>query len=446
MQNKDVQFVNGELKNDLRTNLIMYKQNGGIQTGSFQLVQEKEKNIPKKIEGRTTKDGTDGFAYWSGSDGKKYREEGGDYSDEDKDEYNYTTDDILTSYSKDNTILTLTAAYKVHLKYDANGGNGAPATKYGIDHGGGAEFRISSETPSRIGYEFLGWSKDKNSDVVNYKPGEIAKIEKNTTLYAVWIKSIKISKIEWKTNKQNEADAINIDPIKGHTAYNPDGSKIATIKMNAEGTNITMTGNRKKDGKNAIWTNLTTTAESETIRAIQSMSFTIRMNGFERDEGNDSFSSAGVLIGIKESIDSAGKVKELDGGYLISIATTNNSNYRWSGDTGEINVYKLKYNMNNYSANRTGGKEIADGSKLSETNMKIEAGKRYKFNVTLDNNGFKILVYCEDDKKDIGTIEINDSSLNKRSFGFYSTHFSHNCTNEGKFEIENIDVKVFVEE
>lgn len=78
------------------------------------------------------------------------------------------------------------------LNYDANGGNGAPASqtyKATSQYEKSYTFTISSQTPTREGYNFLGWNTDKNADTASKQPGNTIVMNNNnnpTTLYAVW--------------------------------------------------------------------------------------------------------------------------------------------------------------------------------------------------------------------------------------------------------------------
>ena len=78
------------------------------------------------------------------------------------------------------------------LNYDANGGNGAPASqtyKATSQYEKSYTFTISSQTPTREGYNFLGWNTDKNAATASKQPGNKIVVNNNnnpTTLYAVW--------------------------------------------------------------------------------------------------------------------------------------------------------------------------------------------------------------------------------------------------------------------
>ncbi len=75
------------------------------------------------------------------------------------------------------------------LKYDANGGTGAPATQtytatsqYENSH----TFTISNDKPTRQDYEFKGWAETPNATTATRQPGGSIVVTGTTTLYAVW--------------------------------------------------------------------------------------------------------------------------------------------------------------------------------------------------------------------------------------------------------------------
>lgn len=69
------------------------------------------------------------------------------------------------------------------VKYDANGGTGAPSnqTKY---HN--TPLTLSSTKPTRTGYTFLGWTISSTATTVIYSAGSSYTTNLNVTLYAVW--------------------------------------------------------------------------------------------------------------------------------------------------------------------------------------------------------------------------------------------------------------------
>ena len=84
--------------------------------------------------------------------------------------------------------MTLYAVWKEKeyaIKFDANGGYNPPSIQKKIY---GKTITLSSDKPTRTGYEFLGWSTDKYSENVDYNSGDTYKKEEDVTLYAVWKK------------------------------------------------------------------------------------------------------------------------------------------------------------------------------------------------------------------------------------------------------------------
>ena len=67
------------------------------------------------------------------------------------------------------------------LSYSANGGSGAPSSQTGA-----TKYTISSTRPTRVGYNFLGWSKNNSATSAAYYPSDDISLTSNTTLYAVW--------------------------------------------------------------------------------------------------------------------------------------------------------------------------------------------------------------------------------------------------------------------
>lgn len=71
------------------------------------------------------------------------------------------------------------------LSYNANGGNGAPASQNGAK-----SYTVSSAQPTRSGYTFLGWSKSSSATSASYVGGDVIALTADTTLYAVWKKNV----------------------------------------------------------------------------------------------------------------------------------------------------------------------------------------------------------------------------------------------------------------
>ena len=77
------------------------------------------------------------------------------------------------------------------VTYDANGGEGAPASQTGII---GENLTLSNTVPTKTGYTFLGWSTDSNATTATYAEGATYTENKTVTLYAVWkVKTVKVT-------------------------------------------------------------------------------------------------------------------------------------------------------------------------------------------------------------------------------------------------------------
>ena len=85
-----------------------------------------------------------------------------------------------------NTAATLYAIWRANtytVKYDANGGTGAPANQTKTH---GVTLTLSSVKPTRENYNFLGWGIAANATVYVYSPGGTYTANQAVTLYAVW--------------------------------------------------------------------------------------------------------------------------------------------------------------------------------------------------------------------------------------------------------------------
>lgn len=84
-----------------------------------------------------------------------------------------------------NSAVTLYAVWKAKtytVKYDANGGSGAPSNQTKTY---GKTLTLSSTKPTRTGYTFKGWATSASGSVV-YDPGDAYTANSAATLYAKW--------------------------------------------------------------------------------------------------------------------------------------------------------------------------------------------------------------------------------------------------------------------
>lgn len=75
------------------------------------------------------------------------------------------------------------------LKYNANGGSGAPAAQNASSTATSYNFTISNTIPTRSGYTFKGWSTSSSATTPSYVAGGTINVTGSTTLYAVWQKN-----------------------------------------------------------------------------------------------------------------------------------------------------------------------------------------------------------------------------------------------------------------
>ncbi len=129
-------------------------------------------------------------------------------------------------YKTNNNIETIGDTYgtkKYKVKYDLNGGNGTVTDQEKVE---GQSLTLSTQPPTRDGYTFKGWSKDKNAKEPTYQSSGKYNENKDITLYAVWWENRSIprgvkysfnisgsnSKIEseWQTTiRLNKGDIVN---------------------------------------------------------------------------------------------------------------------------------------------------------------------------------------------------------------------------------------------
>ena len=125
------------------------------------------------------------FKYWTtNANGTGTRYYPGDF---------YTAPANLTS----STSMTLYAQWEVPytLTYNANGGSGAPPSQtcYYFSNGTSQKCTISTKKPTRSGYTFVGWSTSPSASSATYVGGNEIILNKNMTLYAVWIYSYSLT-------------------------------------------------------------------------------------------------------------------------------------------------------------------------------------------------------------------------------------------------------------
>jgi len=156
------------------TYAVKYEANGGV---GAPYGQEKIHDIPLTLNGSTpTRTGYTFVSWNTAADGSGTPYHPG------------------ASYTG-KTGLTLYAHWKANtytVKYDANGGTGAPPSQEKIHN---ISLTLSGAVPTRQGYIFVGWNTAANGNGVPYLPGAIYTGNAIVTLYAQW-KAIYIVKYD----------------------------------------------------------------------------------------------------------------------------------------------------------------------------------------------------------------------------------------------------------
>ena len=93
--------------------------------------------------------------------------------------------------------------FKVNYQivYDANGGNGAPATQVKAY---GTNITLNSTKPTKQGYTFKGWGSSNTSTTVEYKAGAVYSKNASIKLYAIWEGTVTFDKNYFDTELTND--------------------------------------------------------------------------------------------------------------------------------------------------------------------------------------------------------------------------------------------------
>lgn len=112
--------------------------------------------------------------------------------------------------------ITLTAQWtpKYTVKYDANGGTGAPAQQIKTHN---VDLTLSSTKPTRTQYVFNGWNTQADGKGAAYSPGATYTKNENVTMYAQWLPDYKLS---LEMIKPNAAYREGIDVITSFNLIN----------------------------------------------------------------------------------------------------------------------------------------------------------------------------------------------------------------------------------
>ena len=107
--------------------------------------------------------------------------------------------------------------YYAYLYYNANGGSGAPNTQSQSSTSSGVSktFTVSSTTPTRADYTFLGWATSSSAATPSYVGGDTITVNTGSskTLYAVWqaAPAISLTGVALDRTVQTGAPYVNVN-------------------------------------------------------------------------------------------------------------------------------------------------------------------------------------------------------------------------------------------
>ncbi|MBQ9551663.1 MAG: bacterial Ig-like domain-containing protein [Clostridia bacterium] len=132
----------------------------------------------------------------------------------------------------------------VQLDYNANGGEGEPASEIGY-----GTITLSTEQPTRSGYSFLGWATSATVAAAQYSAGASYNLTQNITLYAVWQKNeVTLQSISVKTNPTQTTytvgETLNTAGLTLTAAYSDGSTQTVTSGFTCNPTKLDTAGFR----------------------------------------------------------------------------------------------------------------------------------------------------------------------------------------------------------
>ena len=254
-----------------------------------------------------------------------------------------------------NAAVTLYAVWKANtytVKYDANGGSGAPANQTKTY---GKTLTLSSTEPGRTNYNFLGWSTSASSTSVAYTPGASYTANAAVTLYAVW-----------------------------QLAYvKPRISNVSTVRCNSSGTPV-------DDGQNGL-----VSFNWECDKDLTSIVIKWKLPS-ETSWKSVTVSASGKSGTVKQVIGS--NVLNVESSYDIHITVTDSNGSSYAIDT----LMSMKFAIDFLA----GGKGCAFGKTAELDNIAdFEFKARFRNNFTVDSEWVNLTL--DADFKCYNDLEIN---------------------------------------
>ena len=202
-----------------------------------------------------------------------------------------------------------------------------------------------------------------------------------------------------------KVQAIESKIVESQTSFtwnNDVSSSIGSIAIENNGQNITMSGNTSTAGSNAIW--IMPNGNSD-----QEFKFDYNINF------GDSFNAAGMLLRVEQQ-------GQTLNGYMLSFNNTN-----WKSAAGGTNgaIWKFTYTIGSH-ANIT--KTLV--TRLTISTSGTLSVKATDTTITVSGGGLA------------SPTEIKLPTIYGSGYGFFSDHYSHNCSNIGAFTLKNINLQM----
>lgn len=121
------------------------------------------------------------------------------------------------------------------ITYNANGGSGELSSQTKIQ---GTALTLSSITPTKENYTFLGWSTSSTATTATYQPGDTFTIDQNTTLYAVWESDVVTYTVVLRIYR-NEMTTLTTQEVESGSLFNYTITEENTLKYNYDSVSCT---------------------------------------------------------------------------------------------------------------------------------------------------------------------------------------------------------------
>ena len=244
-----------------------------------------------------------------------------------------------------NTKLIVKDGSKVSLIYSGNGGINEPTDTNSYDIN--SNTLISTITPSRTGYQFIGWSTSKDSKIAEYNPGDsINFASEDIILYAVW--EANSYRIIYDANGGTgtmSSDLLSYDTtfILSNNVYKNKGYTFQGWSLNPNGEKIYVDGDKVINLSSiqgdevilyAIWKKTVTKINFVTVDGTEiNMPFTIDYGAdLNTDNLNKPSREGYIFLGYYTGINGTGDL-------MIDENLQSTLTNGWSQDVNSITLY-----------------------------------------------------------------------------------------------------------